>query len=67
MWGQLDLSVLLPELFAKFKNLEKELSSEGSGRFLAEKDDPEQSENAISCHLVKSSYFDNKFCENSES
>ena len=34
-WGQLDLSVLLPKLLAKFKNLEQESSSEGFSIFLA--------------------------------
>ena len=42
-WGQLDLSVLLPKLFTKFKNLEQESSSEGFSRFF-EKNDSEKSE-----------------------
>ena len=38
--GQLDLPVLLlPKLFAKFKHLEQELSSEGFSRFLAQKNE----------------------------
>ena len=53
-WGELDLSVLLPKLFAKFKNLEQEQVQKDSANFLRKMTVKNQ-KNAISCHLLSGS------------